>query len=1423
MRQLQLAVTIALAALAPALPLGAQTENPVYVDDSPAAQSTLDTLPDLVAAGNLGEAVRALQAELVEEPDRLLPATDDELLFFSVRQRIHDALLGAPDLLEAYRQRIGPGAEAQLRAGDFAGVERSSLLTSAGYEAALRLAQWRLESGQFHSAARALLQLERHPDRQDPALGVAAAELLGEITRYIPEPDLIETAGRWLAEAGAPGGAPPEPARWPSRAGRRGTSPWGIAPPLQTSAFDTAPLWSEPLDAASRNVSQVEQQRLAGLGRWLFPAATEDVIIINDGLSIHARDRVTLRELWRFRPTPQPWVGVYEPESILRNTRLSDKSDYIVHDPVSVTIHEDLVLAVTGVANNRGDRDGDPSVHALRLADGAAVWSTLLQRDIPGMTLATTTGQVVVESGVAVVSLLKASQAGRLTTFYLAGLDLADGRIVWTRSVGSAARLTMRGASFAPGAGAGHRGVVYWADALGVLGAFEAATGRPVWVRKIPWPEILRSGQTDLPWEASGPVVVGDALFLVAQSTGEVLKIDRHSGRLLGALEDRLLGGPKYLLAVGDQIAAIGRERAIFFDPAQFPAGPPRLGPALTAEGEQGVYGRAVVIGDRILLPARSGAVIVDPANPQQRIERLDLTAPGALLPLGRQLIALDGLAVHSYMTWDAADQALARRIAERPDDPTPLINAVRLAYRGGRPARIPEAADEALRRAAELPREPASEHRQRLFDLLLEVVTRAQSRAPGPETGWTPAPIAPDLLEQIIVRLGRCAETAPQRLAYALAMGRLRQTQGRYAEALEIYHQSILADAALAAALPESLDTATRGDVEATRRIRALLLDQGYSAYEAFDAVARAERAALGPGAEAAALESLAARYPASGASVDALLTLADRASDQGQSGAETSHLLEALSIAELIHDTGSPTVTPDDIGAIAGRLITALLREQRYVSAAQILDRFSARYPGGALSSRGQPLNAAQVASDIAEQLRAGVRLPRIGREIAGPAQALPNWALMPATGEAGAPEHVMMVSESRTEVGLFSAGVGAPGAGAGVVQQRWTRRFRDSLQPALLGYDAETVDLFWPAPGSATVERIDAVTGQTRWETRPFGELFESPVRDRLFDEAGRPRRLQIPRPGERGRGRNIIELIDLIADADVSRLCLVERAGRLAVFSATDGSLLWSATSPLRTVLDASLGEGVLAVVGYTDSPDINGDLRLDSPEILIYDAQSGRLNGRIAMDERVNWLRIAPGGRLIVGAASDVRAYGTTAGSLIWTSFDLLFGAEAAWVIGDRLLVYGEGQLWIGDVASGEFAPEPVADRDKLMWRPPAAVWRFGRRIAVTTTSGVLLLEESGAVQSMDGLAVDDGLIPARPAESHFVTIEVQTVGIPGPQPLYALHLMDAESLRLQRTLRIPLGASPDGLALVDGAILITAGSVTVALPMPPGG
>ena len=79
-------------------------DNPVFVNDSPAASDALVRAQENVAGGNLDQAVRVLQKLLDEDPWALVPSVADPTLFVCVRSRVHELLLGDQELLALYRR-----------------------------------------------------------------------------------------------------------------------------------------------------------------------------------------------------------------------------------------------------------------------------------------------------------------------------------------------------------------------------------------------------------------------------------------------------------------------------------------------------------------------------------------------------------------------------------------------------------------------------------------------------------------------------------------------------------------------------------------------------------------------------------------------------------------------------------------------------------------------------------------------------------------------------------------------------------------------------------------------------------------------------------------------------------------------------------------------------------------------------------------------------------------------------------------------------------------------------------------------------------------------------------------------------------------------------------------------------------------------
>src|SRR5206468_597837 len=143
-----------------------------------------------------------------------------------------------------------------------------------------------------------------------------------------------------------------------------------------------------------------------------------------------------------------------------------------------------------------------------------------------------------------------------------------------------------------------YEGVVYCTDHLGVIAAVEAATGRPVWVRRAPVPALggvtMTEASNAYQWPL--PIAVGPSLYVLTPDRAEVLRIDRATGNILARRSAADLGQPSYLLRIGDRIAAVASDLVSFVPLADFDRAAVHKTRAIPAPG---IRGRAVVSGDR--------------------------------------------------------------------------------------------------------------------------------------------------------------------------------------------------------------------------------------------------------------------------------------------------------------------------------------------------------------------------------------------------------------------------------------------------------------------------------------------------------------------------------------------------------------------------------------------------------------------------------------------------------------------------------------------------------------------------------------------------------------------------------------------------------------------------------------------------------
>ncbi len=1344
------------------------TPVPVYADDSTAARHALDRLSDLIAGGNEGEAVRSLQRLLDDSGDRVLEVEGDADLYISVREHVHRRLLANPELLERYRRAQEPEAARQLQAGRERLVEQTRLLTPSGYEAALRVAQLDIESARFDAARFMLMQLEPHPDRRGRG-GADAARLMLLLSRYTDRADVRDAADRWSAEAGL------EEKERSRISGPPGVEMVRLDPTTASPRIDLNEIVARPIQSVRIDPDSpaVGIDTMAS-GPWALPALVGDDLFISDGVRVVSLDRFTLSHRWATEIARASPRGTSTPDRFRRRTERPVQ-------PRSVAVGDGLVFTTTG-HGPAFEADRPDVVKALDRRTGEVVWSFHPMEAFDQFAGAESDGIVRHHEGTVVFAAQIRPDDRRLWSYRLFGLDASTGEVRWSRLIGTAGSVGWSAAPVRPTIQRVEDGVVYRSDSFGLISAIETATGRVRWVRRR---TVEAYGMTpDLrPALAPSPEFVGGRLVVLSGDAGWILLLDPKTGELHHEIDAVRLSSPAMALAVGDWIALLGNQGVRFLhaddpDPTKVVDGP--------QVSLDGLSGRPLSDGERLLLPMSTGMGVVDPSDPR-RLERIELDRGGVILAAEGQVLVSSAERLHSYLVWETAQRTLAARLQSNREDPEPALTLAELAYLAGRSGLIEGAVAELIERLAQENSEEAKEVRRRGFRAVLEMLE--------PTGRWAErAALELEVRAGLIGHLLHLASTPEERVSGLLVKGSLAESSGDAGGALEVY-QGILADTELASSNWRGPGAVLRADMETTRRIRRVLRASGGGLYEPYEREAARRAEALGEDADAAALLELASRFPASSVSPGLWL----RSSRLAERDHEAERALLASMDAMVERSAAGMRVDMEIAGEVTGRLARSLIDQRRPQAAARVLDRAARSFPDATLTAGGEPIDAEALRSRVTEVLSDLAWRPRIGREIGRPSATFEGASIAPPMLTSGAPVAPgYIVLRRKDSLTLVEPDEGE----AARIRERWSRPA--GPDSSVLRADREGVIVYETAEDEQRLVRLDAETGREVWSLSV----------DALLERTGETR-VSLRLVGE-------VRPDDLVAASTDRTLVLARRAGDTVAIDIDTGRTLWRRARGETLVHTLIAGSGVVAI--GTQDISLNA-----STGVAVVDERSGERVATLTESELVpggmRWLRLTDSRVLIVGLEDRVAAFDLTRGERLWAhAGGSSAGSVDAWLTGGSVAVLTPDRgLSLIEAETGERVSRLETDAALISSGPTELVSIDGRD-AFVSASGVLLLDERGAVAGRDAVsgsgAVDSFAMPGVAAEL-FVLVERRArVGSAS-----RVRLADASGRFVSSPTALMLRDDDEAerMGVLEGVLLVETRLGVIVLPAPLGG
>lgn len=650
------------------------------VDEAPTAAHLLAQAADQAAA-NPQEAVRLLTQVLDDWGARMVAVPGDDSLYVRASDRVETALFADATLLRTFRKEEEARARALLQAGNLDRVVATRLATAAGLDAALLQAQAALARGRFATAASILARASRH----DLLVGEARLHHAAMLATALHRLGDSAGAAKALAAAEAVAAAQDAPSDAPAVLARLraelaaapSTAPATAS--AATSGLEWGEIWRVQLEGAAPVTNlDLTAPDMEESVRQLLPVPAADALRVyaNDGVALHAVDRMSGRPLWA-RSMGSLFSRAQDSVPTLRYAA-----------PLG-----DAVVTYTTASSTAG-RPGSASVVCCDAANGSVRWETGLDfSDGRGvLTGVVPVGEPLVVDGRVVVAARRLGTRAE-TVSWLFCLDARQqGALAWSAVVATAGSVNaaIAGNVETPvRSGAG----IYLATATGAVARFDPATGTVVWLRRFAVP--LRM-QREEAWDVLSPAVADGKVFAVTPDGARVVVLDAATGAPLHEIPTGIgtpLRAPHYLVGAEGStlVAAVGEEVVVFDATApdqplwSWKPGPadPLRGRVAWGNGSHLGNGAGAAAAHPVLLVPHGEQTAVLAGRTGDELLSLDLRGNPILLP--SQVVSSSASSLASMMPLEEAERLCRLRLQNEPtaEAALSLLQLARQAKRG--------------------------------------------------------------------------------------------------------------------------------------------------------------------------------------------------------------------------------------------------------------------------------------------------------------------------------------------------------------------------------------------------------------------------------------------------------------------------------------------------------------------------------------------------------------------------------------------------------------------------------------------------------------------------------------------------------------------------------------------------------------------